>query len=222
MRNAYTVQLDELNADLCALAEAAESVMHDAGTALLDVNLSVAESVIARGEALGALGARCEDQAVTVLALQAPVAADLRRVFSTVRISSDLARMAGLAVHIAEAARRRFPEPIVPEHLAPQFREMSDLCLQMSRSIVEALRTNDLDTIGSLGAQNERVDALKTTVIDTVSLDEFGHDVMNAVDIALLGRYFERYADQIIDVASRIVFYVSGRKELVRPISDNL
>jgi len=63
---------------------------------------------------------------------------------------------------------------------------------------------------------------LKTTVIDTVSLDEYGHDVMNAVDIALLGRYFERYADQIIDVASRIVFYVSGRKELVRPISDDL
>ncbi|WP_328813693.1 phosphate signaling complex PhoU family protein [Rhodococcus sp. NBC_00297] len=214
MRNAYTAQLEGLNDDLCALAQAAETAMRDASIALLDGDLRAAESVIARGEALGELGARCEDQAVTVLALQAPVAADLRRVFSAVRISSDLSRMVGLAVHIAEAARRRFPEPIVPDHLMPQFREMSELCLDMSGRIVDALRTSDLGRIDCLSSQNDRVDSLKTTVVDTVSADDHGHDVMNAVDIALLGRYFERYADQIIDVASRIVFFVSGRKEM--------
>ncbi|MGB7365034.1 MAG: PhoU domain-containing protein, partial [Rhodococcus sp. (in: high G+C Gram-positive bacteria)] len=100
MRNAYTVQLTELNDDLCDLAEAARDAMRDASAALLAADLQAAEGVIARGEMLGELGARVEDQAVTVLALQAPVAADLRRVFSTMRISSDLARMAGLAVHI--------------------------------------------------------------------------------------------------------------------------
>ncbi|MBM7417192.1 MULTISPECIES: PhoU domain-containing protein [Nocardiaceae] len=214
MRTAYTAQLEGLNDDLCALAQAAETAMRDASIALLDGDLQAAESVIARGEALGELGARCEDKAVTVLALQAPVAADLRRVFSAVRISSDLSRMVGLAVHIAEAARRRFPEPIVPDHLTPQFREMSELCLDMSGRIVDALRTSDLGRIDRLSSQNDRVDSLKTTVVDTVSADDRGHDVMNAVDIALLGRYFERYADQIIDVASRIVFFVSGRKQL--------
>ena len=215
MRNAYTAQLEGLNDDLCALAQAAESAMRDASVALLDGDLRAAESVIARGEALGELGARCEEQAVTVLALQAPVAADLRRVFSAVRISSDLSRMVGLAVHIAEAARRRFPEPIVPRELMPHFLEMSELCLDMSGRIVDALRTSDLGRIDCLSSQNARVDLLKTTVVNTVSTDDRGHEVMNAVDIALLGRYFERYADQIIDVASRIVFFVSGRRQLV-------
>ncbi|MBY6537466.1 hypothetical protein HQ325_02165 [Rhodococcus sp. BP-349] len=214
MRNAYTAQLEGLNDDLCALAQAAETAMRDASRALLDGDLLAAESVIARGEALGELGARCEDQAVTVLALQAPVAADLRRVFSAVRISSDLSRMVGLAVHIAEAARRRFPEPIVPDHLLSHFREMSELCLDMSGRIVDALRTSDLGRIDRLSSQNDRVDNLKTTVVDSVSRDDEAQDVMNAVDIALLGRYFERYADQTIDVASRIVFFVSGRKQL--------
>ncbi|MGB6181309.1 MAG: PhoU domain-containing protein [Rhodococcus sp. (in: high G+C Gram-positive bacteria)] len=215
MRNAYTVQLTELNDDLCDLAEAARDAMRDASAALLAADLQAAEGVIARGEMLGELGARCEDQAVTVLALQAPVAADLRRVFSTMRISSDLARMAGLAVHIGEAARRRYPDPIVPVHLEPHFREMSEVCLEMADRIVDALRHGDLRTIEGLEIRNDRVDALKTTVVDTVSAGDDGQDVMNAVDIALLGRYFERYADQIMDVASRIVFYVSGKKQLI-------
>lgn len=212
MRNAYLAQLDGLSADLCTLAAEAETALTGASAALFDGNLRSAESVIANADALAELGLKCEEQAVTVLALQAPVAADLRRVFSAVRISSDLARMGGLAVHIAEAARRRFPDDVVPADLRPHFREMSDLCLDMSRRVLRALETNDLDSIAELQSMDDRVDHLKSLVVETVSADERGEDVTRAVDIALLGRYFERYADQVVNVADRIVFYVSGRK----------
>lgn len=214
MRNSYTAQLEQLNDDLCALADAAESAMRDAAAALLDPDLVAAEAVISRGEDVSELGMRCEERAVTVLALQAPVAADLRRVFSAMRISADLARKAGLAVHIAEAARRRYPDPIVPDSLRPHFLEMRDLCIDMSHRVGTALRTNDMTDIEYLTTQNSRVDELKNLVVAAVSDDDQGRDVMNAVDIALLGRYFERYADQTIDVASRIVFFVRGHRQL--------
>ncbi|MFC7956580.1 phosphate signaling complex protein PhoU [Rhodococcoides kroppenstedtii] len=211
MRNAYTAQLGDLNADLCELATGAREAMRQASRALLDADLRAAEDVIARGEALAELGTRCEDEAVKVLALQAPVAADLRRVFSAVRISSDLARMVGLSVHIAEAARRRFPEPIVPTDLIEPFEEMARLCLEMCERIVAALQSSELEHVEDLDRMDDRVDELKSVVVDRVVAED-GPDVVNAVDVALLGRYFERYADQIVDVASRIVFFVSGRK----------
>ncbi|MBY6368573.1 phosphate signaling complex protein PhoU [Rhodococcoides corynebacterioides] len=211
MRNAYTAQLGDLNADLCDLATGAEEAMREASRALLTADLRAAEEVIARGESLAVLGAHCEDEAVKVLALQAPVAADLRRVFSAVRISSDLARMVGLSVHVAEAARRRFPDPIVPEDLTEPFEEMARLCQEMCALVVQALRSSELDDIEELDRMDDRVDELKSLVVDRVVADD-ATNVVNAVDVALLGRYYERYADQIVDVASRIVFFVSGRK----------
>ena len=112
---------------------------------------------------------------------------------------------------IAEAARRRFPEPIVPTDLVEPFEEMARLCLEMCERIVAALRSSELEHVEDLDRMDDRVDELKSVVVDRVVAED-GPDVVNAVDVALLGRYFERYADQIVDVASRIVFFVSGRK----------
>ncbi|GGG28068.1 phosphate transport system regulatory protein PhoU [Rhodococcoides trifolii] len=212
MRNAYTIELNELNDDLCALAATAREAMVDASRALLERDVHRAEASIARSGYLAELGTRCENRAVALLARQAPVGTDLRQVFSTMRISADLARMGDLAVHIAEAVRRRFPDEIVPDYLEPKFEELGDICLDMADRVRRALGEIAVEPIAHLDDLDARVDRLHDEVIESITDETRGNDVKKAVDVALLCRFYQRYAAQAVDVGQRVVFLVSGSR----------
>lgn len=220
MRNAYTIELDELNRDLCTLASVAREAMVDASHSLLERDVHRAEASIGRSAVLAELGTECEARAVALLARQAPVGTDLRRVFSTMRISADLARMGGLAVHIAEAVRRRFPDEIVPDYLEPKFEELGNVCLKMVDRVHRALGDIAIEPIADLDDLDARVDRLYDEVIAAITDESRGNGVKRAVDVALLCRFYQRYAAQAVDVGQRVVFLVSGsRPEQSTPTS---
>jgi phosphate transport system protein len=212
MRNAYTIELNELNNDLCTLAATAREAMVDASASLLERDIHRAEACIARSGSLAELGTKCEDRAVLLLARQAPVGTDLRQVFSTMRISADLARMGGLAVHIAEAVRRRFPDEIVPDYLEPKFEEMGNLCLEMADRVRRAVGEIAVEPVADLDDLDARVDRLHDAVIESITDESRGNDVQKAVDVALLCRFYQRYAAQAVDIGRRVVFLVSGSR----------
>ena len=186
MRQHYHEELDDINTCLVEMANSVGSAMSKATTALLDADIELANMVIEGDERIDATRESIEQRCFTLLARQAPVATDLRTITAAMRIISDLERMGDLAVHVAKLARMRFPEHTVPQELRPIFLEAEDdLMDQLHRQLFSELLSKD-----------------------------WPHGMEAAIDITLLGRYYERFADHAVSVARRVVYLVTGEREM--------
>lgn len=210
MRTIYYEELSALSSqvgDMCGLAADA---MEHATQALLGADLSVAEQVIADHEHIEAMSLRAESSAVKLLALQQPVAGDLRTIVSSIHVGADIERMGALAVHVARIVRLRHPECALPEEVRECFAEMGTVAVQLARTAQEVLVSGDPDKAARLRDGDDAVDAehrhLFTLLIDHKWQDGVG----SAVDVALLGRFYERFADHAVEIGRRVVFEITG------------
>lgn len=186
--------------------------MAKASDALLRASLQSAEDALSNAEQLSEVKSRCEDQAVELLALETPVARDLRQVISSIYIVEDFDRMGALAMHVASAARRRHPEHALPDDVVGFFKEMSRLVADMSDKIRDVLIEPNTDIALALSTDDDAVDDLQQHMLRMITLRPWPHSTREAVDIALLARFFERYADHTVNVASRIVYLSTGMR----------
>ncbi len=211
MRDVYQEQLDDLAGALAGMCTQVAEAMEKATRALLEVDLQLAEEVISGDVRVDELRAAAEDKAFALLALQAPVATDLRIVVSAIHGAGDIERMGDLALHVAQAARRRHPHPVLPAEVAPYFAEMGRVGVRLAVKAGEVIRTRDLARAAELeSADAARADRHRHRF--TVLLDRnWSHGVGPAVDITLLARFYERYADHAVAVARRIVYVVTGQ-----------
>lgn len=210
MREAYHEQLDRLAEQQCRMCELAGEAMRLATKALLDADLALAEQVISDDARIEELRAATAERAFSVLALQAPVAGDLRAVVSAIHASTDIQRMGGLAVHVAQAARRRHPQRVLPEQVQPYFAEMGAVAVQLATAAAQAVRTRDVDLATKLDDDDDAMDDLHKHLFTELMAREWPHGVATAVDVALLGRFYERFADHAVSLARQIVFVVTG------------
>ncbi len=192
---------------MCRLAS---DTLRDATTALLDSNLALAEQVINRDVELGQMRADGEDVALELLALQSPVASDLRVVVSALWIVADVQRMGTLAIHIAKAARRRHPVSAAPPAIRPLIEKMGATGVKLADQAEIVLRTRDLELARQLEAQDDDMDELHQQVFATLLASTWTAGVGPAVDIAMLGRFYERFADHAVAVSRRVIFLVTG------------
>ena len=210
MRTTFHEQLSALGAQIGDMCGMAGDAMEHATHALLEADLSVAEQVIADQAHIVAMSRNAEDSAVKLLALQQPVASDLRAIVGSMHIGADIERMGALAVHVASIARRRHPECAVPEEVRDCFAEMGAVALQLARTAQEVLLTRDPHRAAQLQHEDDVVDAehrhLFTLLIDR----EWQDSVSSAVDVALLGRFYERFADHAVEIGRRVVFEATG------------
>jgi len=144
------------------------------------------------------------------LALQSPVARDLRVLVSALRISASLERMGALASHIASIARYRYPGSAVPDSLRKTFEEMGALDIQLANKLTEVLKNADVDLARAIQAEDERVDELHRSVFDVVLADNWKENAMFTVDVTLASRYFERFADHVVDISSKVTYLTTG------------
>ncbi|GEL18198.1 phosphate transport system regulatory protein PhoU [Pseudonocardia asaccharolytica DSM 44247 = NBRC 16224] len=186
------------------MATAVATAMQKATTALLQGRVRLAEHVIADEPTLDALRAQTEKVAVIALALRQPVATDLRRIVSIIRVAGDLERMGDLAEHIAKSARRRHPDLAVPEEVRPLLQQMGDIAVALALKVAEALRTRDLILAAELETDDDAMDDLHRQVFQVLLGPEWQHDVSAAVDLTLLARYYERFADRAVAVGRRM------------------
>ncbi len=199
--------LDRQVGDMCGLAGVA---MRQATQALLDADVALADQVISDHEQLVTKKACAEKDAFALLALQQPVAGELREIFSSIQIMADAERMGALAVHVAKIARRRHPQPALPEDVHGVFAEMGAVAVAMGESARQALAASDPQRAARLRDEDDAMDTLHSQMF-TVLLDRaWKHGVRAAVDVALLGRFYERFADHAVEVGRRIVFKVTG------------
>ncbi|RSM43354.1 phosphate transport system regulatory protein PhoU [Amycolatopsis balhimycina DSM 5908] len=211
MREAYHVELEQLADHLAAMSVQVADAMERATRALLEVDLSLAEQVISDDAKVDDARAQCEEQAYALLALQAPVATDLRTVLAAIHAAESLERMGDLALHVAKAARRRHPEPVLPDSVRPYFAEMSEVAVKLARQVEQVIHSKDVEAAKSIESEDDQVDDIHRHLFTVIMDREWPHGVAAAVDVTLLGRFYERYSDHAVSVAKRMIFVVTGK-----------
>ncbi|HEY7594955.1 MAG TPA: phosphate signaling complex protein PhoU [Actinophytocola sp.] len=211
MREAYQVELGQLVDELSGMCSMVATAMELATRSLLDADLGLAEQVIGDDEKVDEARSACEEHAYALLALQAPVATDLRSVLAAIHAAESLERMGDLALHVAKAARRRHPQPVLPEQVRPYFAEMGRVAVELAREAEQVILSKDIQQARSLERADDEMDDLHRHLFSVIMDKDWPHGVASAVDVTLLGRFYERFADHAVSVAKRVVFVVTGR-----------
>ncbi|RSM86325.1 phosphate transport system regulatory protein PhoU [Kibdelosporangium aridum] len=210
MRERFHGELAKLGEQLTHMSRLAADSMRQAGTALLTADLALAEQVLDGDADLDKARADCETHAQSLLALQAPVAGDLRAILAAVYCAEKIERMGDLAAHIADTARFTHPEPVVPAELEPTFAEMSDIAVGMADRLAELIASEAVGGFAELDETDQAVDALHARVLQLITNEQWQHGVRCATSLALLARFYERFADQAVAVAKRLEFAETG------------
>ena len=210
MREAFHDQLDSIFSDLALVCGDVQRAVRLATQALLTGDAEKAEDVISADSAIDQATGRVEDNCFALLSLQQPVAGDLRVIVSALRMVSELERMGDLSVHVAKIARLRVPGVAVPEEVRPTVARMAEVAEDMVARVAEIITERDVDAAIVLSRDDDEMDMLRRTSFSQLLSDDWAHGVEAAVDIALLGRYYERIADHAVSVANRIVYVVTG------------
>ena len=210
MRTAFQEQLDALTQTLSEMCGLAGLAMERATQALLQGDLVTAEQVITDHDHLAELRARAEEAAFVLLALQSPVAGDLRLVVGTLQNLADSERMGGLALHVAKIARRRHPSHAVPEEVDGYFAEMGRIAVELSNCAQEVVVSGDPQKAAQISRDDDAMDNLHKNLFTVLMDKEWDHGVASAVDITLLGRFYERFADHAVAIGRRVIFQTTG------------
>jgi phosphate transport system protein len=211
MREAYQVELGQLVVELAGMCSMVATAMELATRSLLDTDLGLAEQVIGDDTKVDEARSACEEHAYALLALQAPVASDLRSVLAAIHAAESLERMGDLALHVAKAARRRHPQPVLPEQVRPYFAEMGRVAVELAREAEQVILSKDIQQARALERADDEMDDLHRHLFSVIMDKDWPHGVASAVDVTLLGRFYERFADHAVSVAKRVVFVVTGR-----------
>jgi phosphate transport system protein len=211
MRTTYQRQLEEMTDDLARMCAVVAAALGDATCALVKRDLHLAERAITRHDVVEVARASVENQAFGLLALQAPVATDLRIVVSAVHEATDIERMGGLAGHVARSVRRRYPYPVLPEELIGYFAEMGRIGVALAQRAGEVIRSRDLDAAAQLETDDNAMDELHRHMFTVMMRPDWPHGIPAAVDATLLARFYERYADHAVAVARRVIYVITAR-----------
>lgn len=210
MRDAFQDQLDNVFNDLSAIARQVQTAVTRATESLLTADVHIAEEVISGDVAIDLAREEIEEHSFELLSLQQPVAGDLRVVVAALRMVADLERMGDLSVHVAKIARLRVPQVAVPPEAQPTIRRMAQVAAEMTGKAAEIIANRDVESAADLAKDDEEMDKLRRSSLQELLSAEWEHGVEPAVDLALLGRYYERISDHAVSVANRVVFVVTG------------
>ena len=210
MRNAFHEELDAIGASLLQMAGLVKQAMGDATTAILTVDLTVAEKVIAADTVIDDVQHDLDARTINLMARQQPVASDLRTLVTSLRMSADLERMGDLADHVAKQARMRYPNSAVPAELIPTITAMGSVAEKLIDKLSSVMEHRD--TVRALEIENDddEMDKLHRDLISVLLSKDWNYGVETAIDMTLLGRYYERFADHAVSIARRVYFSVTG------------
>jgi phosphate transport system protein len=210
-REAFHAQLDALAEHGAAMCTLAGDLLEQATRAVCDADEAAARTVVAETVEMDRRRGHAEDLVVQLLALQAPVATDLRRVVSALWIVGDAHRMGVLAIHVARATLRRYPDPVVPVTIRPVCARMGQIAVDLAGRAGAALRAADAALAEAVPSRDPELDRLHLELLAAAFDPAWPYGVAAAVDVCLLGRFYDRFADHAAAVADRVIYQVTGR-----------
>jgi len=210
MRDIYHDELDVIGAKVIEMTKLVATMMDQSTRALLDADLATADRALADDVKIDALRIELEDRSFRLIAQQQPVATDLRLLISTLHLVADLERMGYLALHIAKIARLRYPDLAVPTEARDVISQMGEVAMSLVQKVAEVVDGRDVELAQAIEAEDDSMDALRRKLFTIVLSPNWAHGTEAAIDMTLLGRYYERYADHAVAVARRTIFIVTG------------
>ncbi len=210
MRDAFHEELDAIQATLVTMGEMVSTAMSRSSEALLNADVKLAEQVISDDEKLDTIQHDLEARSINLMARQQPVAQDLRILVTSLRMSADLERMGDLCHHIAKLARMRYPEVAVPAELIKTIENMGKTAVKIIEKSTHVVKTQDLQAAIELETDDDEMDKLHRALFVALLDDSWSHGIEAAIDMTLLGRYYERCADHAVSIARRVYFLVKG------------
>ncbi|MBG0813739.1 phosphate signaling complex protein PhoU [Planomonospora sp. ID82291] len=212
MRDAYHEELDSLTGRLVEMTRLVRSAISRATTALLDSDLPLAETVISQDTEVDRLFAEIEASIFDLMARQQPVAVDLRMIITALRMGTDLERMGDLAQHVAKVARLRHPDSAIPPELRATILEMGQIAERLVTKTGGCIASRNVESALELEHDDDAMDKLHRKLFKTLMDPAWKHGVEPAIDVTLIGRYYERYADHAVRVARDVVYLVTGSR----------
>lgn len=204
-------ELSQVKVRLLTMSGEAEAAVQLAIEALLERNADKARQVIAGDNVIDAMEVEIEEKCLNLLALQQPMAKDLRLLVSAIKISNDLERVGDHAVNIAQSAERIMQSrPITPE---PEIVEMARVAREMLSDVLEAFVRGDSATAREVCLRDDKVDALNRSVfrILLTHMMEDPHSIGAAMGLLLVSRNLERIGDLATNIGEDVVFLVEGK-----------
>ncbi|GIF23289.1 phosphate transport system protein [Actinoplanes tereljensis] len=211
MRENFDDELARVTSCLITMAKAVREAMRQAGAALLTADYTLAQQVAVNDAEVDVLYRVVDDRVFHLLAHQRPTADELRSTLTALQAAADLERMGDLAVHVARAALRRYPATAVGPELTELFRAMSSTADRLAGKIVLALSDQDEVLAGQLDGDDDAMDQLHRQLFGVMLRPDWPLGVEAAVDGALLGRYYERYADHAVNVGQHVLLLGTGK-----------
>lgn len=210
MRSAYGAQLAVLTDQLADMCQMVGTAMERSTLALLDADLPAAEHVIGEHQNILLASAGVEETGLALLTRQSPLARDLRSIVGSIQIVADIERMGSLALHVAEIARRRHPHSALPQEVEGYFAEMGRIALDLAANAHQVIVSCDLGRARYIREADDAMDDLHRHLFTVLMDREWRHGTAAAVDVTLLGRYYERFADHAVEISRRIIFAATG------------
>lgn len=210
MREVFQQELREVQERLVEIASLVEVSIENATRAFNESNVALADTVIADDDKIDDLTVSLDELAINILARQQPVARDLRIVVSALRISASLERMGDMSEHIAQLARYRFPEKVVPKTLRATFAEMGRLDVEVAKKLTLLLKTEDVRLAEEIRNDDDRIDELHLSVFEKVLSESWKGGAEDTVDSTLASRYHERFADHAVSIAKKVQYLATG------------
>ena len=207
----FASDLRMLRDSLGAMTQMAAEAIRAATTALLEQDLEAVRRTAALEQDLEGSLVAIERRTFELMARQQPVAGDLRLLVSAIKIGAECRRMGALAHHIGTAANRSYPEPAIPDELLGIFRRMGDVANRIADGARVTLLTSDAKDAARLEVDDDAMDGLRRALFRAL-MHDWLHGVETAVNVALLGRYYERFADHAVAIAQSVIFIVTGTK----------
>jgi phosphate transport system protein len=212
MRDIYHDELDDIGKRVIEMTHNVATAMERATQALLDANIGLADQVIAGDRRIDLLRTELEERCFTLIAQQQPVATDLRVLISTIHLTADLERMGDLAHHVAKIARLRYPDSAVPPEARDVISQMGEVASSLVTKVADVVDGRDIALAQAIEAEDDSMDALRRKLFTVVLSPNWARGTEAAIDMTLLGRYYERYADHAVAVARHTIFIVTGQR----------
>ncbi|MEJ0014184.1 MAG: phosphate signaling complex protein PhoU [Actinomycetota bacterium] len=210
MRNLFHEELESITVDHLKMTALVKDAIDSATKALLNADLQLAEKVIADDLAVDSIQHNLDERTINLMARQQPVASDLRKLVSSLRISADLERMGDLAHHIAKLARMRYPNKAVPDEVVEVVSEMGNAASRIVEKMAVVLEFRDTNRALEIDKDDDEMDKLQRRLISTILSPQWVHTVESAVDMAFASRYYERFSDHAVSIAQRVYYTETG------------
>ncbi len=216
MRDMFHEELEGINTSLLGMAALVKIALDQACIAITTADLAIAERVIAGDENIDHTQHDLDARIINLMARQQPVASDLRALVAALRINADLERMGDLAHHVAKLARMRYPNKAVPEVLETTINNMCKSSSSIMEKMITVIQYRDLTRALEVEQDDDEMDRLHRELIATLLGDNWTHGIETAIDMTLLGRYYERFADHAVSISHRVYFLVTGEYAVPR------